>query len=209
MKGIRCDANDHVTNISLDFNFPGHVSLAHIPPHVRTFYMFDKGATGSIETEKLPKELTIFLVEESKISGSIDMTCWAPSLLQINISKNALLGSCNLAALPRKLEFLLLNDNQFTGEISLDNLPPVMLQLFLENNVLSGSVTFTKLPETLITLSLIGNKLTGYAVVPKALRFPKPQIHLDGNHIADVVDERGEHHPDAEHYLPTDAREAH
>ena len=168
--GIKCDADQRVTNISVNSEHSsGSLELCYVPSKV--------------------KELWINPPGKSELTGSVDLTRLPDGMESLCLTSNQLTGEIDLTRLPEGMVSLALNDNQLTGEVDLTRLPEDMLFLHLSENQLSGSLVIRNLPPWIKILDLQVNLFNAIAVVDSK---SNAVIKLKESGVTSVVDESGE-----------------
>ena len=221
--GVECNAYGEVVDILwYDTGSPGTVHLQLLPKHMQLFEMCSNGhnkeMTGTLETSTLPDKISLMKLTHHSLHGTVDLTILPASLIDFSIMANKFSGVVNLMSLPAEMRTLALDCNCFTGSLCIGNIGKLEV-LSISNNLLSGSLHIAEM-RSLSFLGISNNNLSGefrithssgyadidatenafegVAVVPGQY---VGLVLLRGNRIAQVVDERGNEHPDMERIL--------
>ena len=168
---VTCDDNQRVIEVDIDSSsIVGSLELCYAPPKVKEFRVNPP-------------------LDESKMTGSVDLTHLPEEMTHLDLQDNQLTGEIDLTQLPDVMSGLYLYNNKLTGEIDLTCLPGRMECLFLRINQLSGSVVIRRLPQGMKMIDLRENHFNAFAVVDS--KATDVDIFLSGSGVASIVDENG------------------
>ena len=155
---VKCK-NDRVDSIDFDrWHFDGkQFEFGFIPPLVKSFKSYKCELQGTLDTSHLPI-----------------------SLIQLNVSYNALFGTINFKTFPRDLEIIVIEMNLFSGNVVLSDLPDSVVLFNADRNDFSGQIVLQILPAAMQRLSLARNKLSGLITIDST-HSSIEEINLYGN----------------------------
>ena len=221
--GVECNAYDEVVDIQwYDTGSTGTVHLHFLPKRVQLFEMCSNGhskaMTGTLETSTLPDKIRAMKLTHHSLHGTVDLTNLPASLIDFSIMVNKFSGTVNLMSLPAEMRSLVLDCNCFAGSLCIGNIGKLEV-LSISNNLLSGSLHIAEM-RSLSFLGISNNNLSGEFCITHSSGYADIDatenafegvavvpgqyvglVLLRGNGIAQVVDERGNEHPDMERIL--------
>ena len=213
---VKC-ADERVEKVNLeDVSFDKKdFPFQYIPPLVVSFKARSTNLCGTLDTDVLPRGLTVLRVSENELHGTLRFKTLPRKLKKMNIALNKFEGSLQLSDLPATMTKLYAGANKFSGEVCLNELPFRMKELNICNNKLTGSVSIERLPENMRLIDLSENAFSGkfrmltfpdilYEVsigrndfdqeVVLAKTYHTMLFDLKADFITSVVDENGDEH---------------